>query len=91
VASFAAMTDSVVTTTVEDGVAVIRFDDGKVKRPVVRRHRGPQHTALDQASEEATAVALIGAPRAFSAGFDLSIMSSGFDGRGQAGDRRRAT
>jgi enoyl-CoA hydratase len=65
-----------VTTTIEDGVAVVRFDDGKVN---VLSYEAIEalNGALDQAAEEATAVALLGGKRAFSAGFDLSVMSAG--------------
>jgi enoyl-CoA hydratase len=65
-----------VTTTIEDGVAVVRFDDGKVN---VLSYEAIEalNAALDRAAEEATAVALLGGKRAFSAGFDLSIMSAG--------------
>jgi enoyl-CoA hydratase len=67
-----------VTTTIEDGVAVVRFDDGKVNvlsYAAIEALNG----ALDQAVDEAAAVALIGGKRAFSAGFDLSVMSAGID------------
>lgn len=65
-----------VTTTIEDGVAVVRFDDGKVNVLSYEAIEG-LNAALDQAADEATAVALLGGKRAFSAGFDLSIMSAG--------------
>jgi enoyl-CoA hydratase len=72
------MTDEVVTTTVEDGVAVVRFDDGKVN-VLSYAALDALDTALDQATAEAGAVALIGGKRAFSAGFDLSVMQAGLD------------
>ena len=48
-----------VTCTIEDGVAVVRLDDGKVN---VVSHRVIEllHAALDRSLEEATAVAIIG-------------------------------
>jgi enoyl-CoA hydratase len=65
-----------VTTTVEDGVAVVRLDDGKVNALSmdVIKHL---HGALDQAEVEATAVCLVGNAKALSAGFDLSVMQGG--------------
>lgn len=67
-----------VTTTVEDGVAVVRFDDGKVNA-LSFDAIAALHEAFDQAAEAAAAVALIGGQRAFSAGFDLSVMNQGLD------------
>jgi enoyl-CoA hydratase len=65
-----------VTSTVEDGVAVIRLDDGKMNAisHVVIEHL---HAALDKAVGDATAVCIVGNDRALSAGFDLSVMSGG--------------
>jgi enoyl-CoA hydratase len=67
-----------VTTTIEDGVAVVRLDDGKVN---VVSHRVIElvHAALDQALEEATAVAIIGREGKLSAGFDLTEMTAGIE------------
>lgn len=65
-----------VTTTIEDGVAVVRFDDGKVN-VLSYDSIAALGAALDQASADAGAVALVGGRRAFSAGFDLSVMSGG--------------
>ncbi len=66
------------TTTIEDGVAVIRLDDGKVN---VVSHRLIElvHAALDQALDEATAVAIIGREGKLSAGFDLTEMTAGME------------
>ncbi|HEY8547189.1 MAG TPA: crotonase/enoyl-CoA hydratase family protein, partial [Acidimicrobiales bacterium] len=69
---------AVVTTTVEDGVAVVRFDDGKVN-VLSFDAIAALNDAFDQAAEDASAVALIGGQRAFSAGFDLSVMNQGID------------
>jgi enoyl-CoA hydratase len=68
-----------VTTTVEDGVAVVRLDDGKVNALSmdVIEHL---HAALDQAEGEATAVCIVGNAKALSAGFDLSVMRGGAEG-----------
>ena len=65
-----------VTCTIEDGVAVVRLDDGKVN---VISHRVIEllHAALDRAVEEATAVAIIGREGKLSAGFDLTEMTAG--------------
>jgi enoyl-CoA hydratase len=68
----------IVTTSIEDGVAVVRFDDGKanVLSPAAIDALG---AALDRAEAEAGAVALIGREGKLCAGFDLSIMQAGPD------------
>lgn len=65
-----------VTCTIEDGVAVLRLDDGKVN---VVSHRAIEllHAGLDTALAEASAVAIIGRPGKLSAGFDLTEMTAG--------------
>jgi len=72
------MTD-VVRYTLDDKVASITFDDGKVNaisHTAVRQ----LHAALDRAeSDQARAVVLVGRPGCFSAGFDLAVMQSGVD------------
>lgn len=72
------MSDAAVTTTIEDGVAVLRFDDGKVN---VLSYDAIEalSAGLDQAEAEASAVCLVGRPGAFSAGFDLSVMTTGIE------------
>jgi enoyl-CoA hydratase/carnithine racemase len=67
-----------VVTTIEDGVAVLRFDDGKVN---VLSHASLEalHAGLDRAEAEADAVCLVGRDGKFSAGFDLSVMKAGPD------------
>jgi enoyl-CoA hydratase len=67
-----------VSCTVEDGVAVLRLDDGKVN---VVSHRLIEllHGALDRALEEATAVAIVGREGKLSAGFDLTEMTAGIE------------
>jgi len=67
-----------VTCTVEDGVAVLRIDDGKVN---VVSHRVVEllHAGLDTAQAEAGAVAIIGRPGKLSAGFDLTEMTAGIE------------
>jgi enoyl-CoA hydratase len=65
-----------VTTTVEDGIAVVRLDDGKmnaVSHDVV----DGMHAALDRAEADASAVCIIGNQKALSAGFDLKVMQAG--------------
>ena len=71
------MTDPV-TTTIEDGVAVVRLDDGKANA-VSHGVIDAVHAALDQATQDAGAVAFIGREGKFSAGFDLSVMTQGPD------------
>jgi enoyl-CoA hydratase len=67
-----------VTCTIEDGVAVLRLDDGKVN---VVSHRVIEllHAGLDRAVDEASAVAIVGRPGKLSAGFDLTEMTAGLD------------
>jgi enoyl-CoA hydratase len=64
------------TYTVEDGVAVVRLDDGKVN---VISHRVIElfHEALDRSTAEASAVAIVGREGKLSAGFDLTEMTAG--------------
>jgi enoyl-CoA hydratase len=66
------------TCTIEDGVAVLRLDDGKVN---VISHRVIEllHAGLDQARAEATAVAIVGREGKLCAGFDLSEMTAGIE------------
>jgi len=67
-----------VQLTIEDGVAVVRLDDGKANA-VSHRLLEQLHEALDTAEADATAVALVGREGRFSAGFDLSVMTQGAD------------
>ncbi|HEX4902037.1 MAG TPA: crotonase/enoyl-CoA hydratase family protein [Acidimicrobiales bacterium] len=71
------MTDPV-QLSIEDGVAVVRLDDGKANA-ISHRLLEQLHEALDRAAAEASAVALIGREGRFSAGFDLSVMTQGAD------------
>lgn len=67
-----------VTYALEDGVAVLRIDDGKVN--VISHHVIELlHAHLDRAISEATAVAIIGRPGKLSAGFDLTEMTAGVE------------
>jgi enoyl-CoA hydratase len=68
----------IVTCEIDDGVAVIRFDDGKAN-VLSFDSIGALNVALDQAeaAADAAAVAIIGRPGRFSAGFDLSVMQGG--------------
>ena len=66
--------------TLDGAVAVIRMDDGKANA-LSHIMLDALHGALDRAQEDsAGAVALIGRPGRFSAGFDLSVMKAGGDG-----------
>jgi enoyl-CoA hydratase len=67
-----------VTYALEDGVAVLRLDDGKVN---VISHRVIDllHRFLDSAEGEARAVAIVGRPGKLSAGFDLTEMTAGIE------------
>jgi enoyl-CoA hydratase len=57
-------------------VAVIQLDDGKANA-ISHEVIGLFHTALDRSLDEAEAVAIIGRPGRFSAGFDLAVMTAG--------------
>jgi enoyl-CoA hydratase len=72
------MTDGPVQWSIEDGVAVVRLDDGKVN--VISHAVVEQlHAALDAAETEARAVAILGREGKLSAGFDLREMTAGPD------------
>jgi len=68
-------TNPPVTYALDDGVAVLRIDDGKVN---VISHRVIDllHKYLDNAEGEARAVAIVGRPGKLSAGFDLTEMTA---------------
>ena len=72
------MSDAV-RTTVEDGVAVVRIDDGKANA-LSMNVIGQLHDALDTAAGQASAVCIVGNAKALSAGFDLSVMQGGAEG-----------
>lgn len=67
-----------VTTTIEDGVAVLRFDDGKAN-VLSFAAIDAFDAALDRAAAEATSVCIVGREGKLCAGFDLSVMSAGPD------------
>ncbi len=71
-------TNTPVTYTLEDGVAVLRIDDGKVN-VVSHRVIDLLHKFLNNAEGEAQAVAIIGRPGKLSAGFDLTEMTAGIE------------
>jgi enoyl-CoA hydratase len=68
--------DQPLQMTLDDGVAVLHLDDGKANA-ISHEVIGRIHDALDRSLEEAGAVALVGRPGRFSAGFDLSVMTAG--------------
>lgn len=70
-----------VTVTVTDGIAVIDLDDGKANA-LGFDVLAALDAALDRAEsdDDVTAVVLIGREGKFSAGFDLSVMTSGPEG-----------
>ena len=70
---------SPVRSTIEGPVAVIDIDDGKANALGFDVLAGIQ-AALDRAEQDAEAVVLAGRPGKFSAGFDLSVMTSGPEG-----------
>ncbi|MCS5635486.1 MAG: crotonase/enoyl-CoA hydratase family protein [Myxococcota bacterium] len=73
------MAEEPVQYGLDGAVAVIRMDDGKANA-LSHTMLDALHGALDRAQEDsAGAVALIGRPGRFSAGFDLSVMGQGPD------------
>jgi enoyl-CoA hydratase len=70
------MSDPIVTTELQDEVAVVRFDDGKANA-FSPTSMTALNAALDQAEKEAKAVVIVGRPGRFSGGFDLSVMRAG--------------
>ena len=65
-----------VTTTLDDGVATLTMDDGKVN--VLSLPMQEQlHAGLDRAEAERAVVLLTGRPGVFSAGFDLPTLQGG--------------
>ena len=71
------MSDAV-TTTIEDGVAVVRLDDGKANAMSMDLI-GALHEALDAAAAQATSVCIAGNAKALCAGFDLTVMRGEFE------------
>jgi enoyl-CoA hydratase len=69
------MSDAVVYD-LEDGVAVLRVDDGKANAFSFALIEA-LHASLDRAEKEAKAVAWIGRAERFSGGFDLGVMRGG--------------
>jgi enoyl-CoA hydratase len=67
-----------VTTTIEDGVAVLRFDDGKAN-VLSFAAIDSFSAALDRAEAEAGSVCIVGREGKLCAGFDLSVMTAGMD------------
>ena len=65
-----------VTTTIEDGVAVLRFDDGKAN-VLSFAAVDSFDAALDRAEAEARAVCIVGREGKLCAGFDLGVMGAG--------------
>jgi enoyl-CoA hydratase len=67
---------SPVTYTLEDGVAHIAMDDGKVNAmsPTLLQ---AIHDAFDQAEQDKAVVLLSGNDRIFSAGFDMGVFATG--------------
>jgi enoyl-CoA hydratase len=67
-----------VQVSVENGIAVVRFDDGKANA-LGSGSIAELSAALDGAGRDAGAVVLVGRPERFSAGFDLKEMGAGPD------------
>lgn len=72
------MANDLLTYSLEDGVAIVRMDDGKANAlsdAMIDALSG----AVERAEEEATAMVLLGRPERFCAGFDLRVMMSSPD------------
>lgn len=65
----------VVTTEMVDSVLVVRVDDGKANA-LTHEIIGAVNEAAQKAKSDAKALVVIGRPGKFSAGFDLSVMTS---------------
>lgn len=72
-----------VTAIHDDGVAILRLDDGKANA-LSPDMLGAIGRALDAAEKEGLAVCLEGRPGRFSAGFDLGVMREGGPGAARA-------
>ncbi len=59
-----------------DSVALLRIDDGKANA-VSQAFIDALNAGLDRAAQEARAAVIVGRPRRFSAGFDLSVVRDG--------------
>ena len=70
-----AMTDAIRSER-ERAVSIVRMDDGKANAISMELLAG-LNAALDEAEKEGGAVALLGRPGRFSAGFDLATFSKG--------------
>ncbi len=67
-----------VTVENNENVAVLKFDDGKAN-VLGFESINLLHTVLDDLSDNADAIVLVGRPGRFSAGFDLEVIKSGAD------------
>lgn len=70
------MSDQLVTYSLNDGIAVIRMDDGK-RNALSPAMFAAINQALDRAEKDQAAVILTGRDEVFSAGFDLRVMKGG--------------
>jgi enoyl-CoA hydratase len=72
------MTTPPIGYSLEQGVALLRFDDGKANA-LSHAAIDALHASLDRAEKEAGAVCLAGREGRLCAGFDLSVMRSGLE------------
>lgn len=70
------VSETPVTVTIEDDIAVVRVDDGRANA-LSHTVLDALDAALDRAEREASAVLMTGRPGRFCAGFDLSVMMAG--------------
>src|ERR671911_1388128 len=75
-----AMSDATgpVSTSIDEGVAVVRFDDGKAN-VLSYDAVAALDAALDRAQADAASVCIVGRDGKLSAGFDLAVMTAGPD------------
>jgi enoyl-CoA hydratase len=82
-----APTDPAIRYELDGNVAVVHFDDGKANVLTHAAIAALQEALTSAERDEARAIVIVGRPGKFSAGFDLSVMTSGPD---QARDLLRA-
>jgi len=70
------LTGSILTTVIEDNIAILAMDDGRANA-LGHAMIGEMNAALDRAERDAKAVLIAGREKRFCAGFDLEVMASG--------------
>ena len=70
------MSGTILTTTVENDIAILHMDDGRANA-LGHAMIGELNAALDRAEKDAKAILITGRENRFCAGFDLEVMASG--------------